>query len=108
MWDQKVQNSVFYEAFLPITTIKPSAGVTKYSKCMGSHVAYDLTVSRTVRMVRLCSNRSAPPHFSFAQDGKMSGGWEVRLSFVKFRCKVYIQHSVLLTQLCLAMYSFCY
>ena len=27
IWDQKVQNSVFYEAFLPITWIKPSAGV---------------------------------------------------------------------------------
>ena len=29
IWDQKVQNSVFYEAFLPITWIKPSAGVTR-------------------------------------------------------------------------------
>ena len=26
IWDQKVQNSVFHEAFLPITWIKPSAG----------------------------------------------------------------------------------
>ena len=39
IWGQKVQNSVFYEAFLPITCIKPSVGVTKLSKCMGSHVA---------------------------------------------------------------------
>ena len=29
IWDQKVQNSVFYEAFLLITWIKPSVGVTK-------------------------------------------------------------------------------
>ena len=27
-----------FKAFLPITWIKPSGGVTKYSKCMGSHV----------------------------------------------------------------------
>ena len=53
IWDQKVQNSVFYEAFLPITWIKPSAGVTKYSKYTGSHVARDITIPRTVRMVYL-------------------------------------------------------
>ena len=35
-WDQKMQNSVFYEAFLPITWIKSSTGVTKYSQCMVS------------------------------------------------------------------------
>ena len=27
IWDQKMQNSVFYEAFLPITWMKPSAGL---------------------------------------------------------------------------------
>ena len=43
---KRVKDSVFYEAFLPITWIKPSAGVTKYSKCMGSHVALDLLTSR--------------------------------------------------------------
>ena len=48
IWDQKVQNCVFYEAFLPITWIKPSAGVTN-----GSHVARDITMPRTVRMVCL-------------------------------------------------------
>ena len=43
-----MQNSVFYEAFLG------SAGVTKYSLCMGSHVARDITIPWTVhRMVRL-------------------------------------------------------
>ena len=56
-WDQKVQNSVFYEAFLLITWIKPSAGVTKYSKCMGSHVARDLTMPRTIGMVHLWFNK---------------------------------------------------
>ena len=29
--------------FLPITRVKPSAGVTKCSKCMGSHVARDIS-----------------------------------------------------------------
>ena len=28
----------------------------KYSKCMGSHVARDITMPRTVWMVRLCLN----------------------------------------------------
>ena len=49
-WGQKGQNSVFYEAFLPMTWIKPSTGVAKYGKCMGSHVARDITIPRTVRM----------------------------------------------------------
>ena len=35
-WDEKVQTSVFYDAFLPITWIKPRAGVTKYRKCVTS------------------------------------------------------------------------
>ena len=29
--------------FLPITRVKLSAGVTKCSKCMGSHVARDIS-----------------------------------------------------------------
>ena len=59
-WDQKVQNSVFYEAFLPITWIKPSAGVTKYRKCMGSHIVRDIMMPWTVWMVGLCINTEAP------------------------------------------------
>ena len=31
----------------------PSADVTKYSKCMGSHDASDIMIPRTVRVVRL-------------------------------------------------------
>ena len=39
-----VQNSVFYEAFYRSrhSGMKPSAGVMKYNKCMGSHVARDI------------------------------------------------------------------
>ena len=55
IWRQNIQTSVLYEAFLPITSIKSRAGVTNYSKCMRSHVARDITMSRTARMVRLCS-----------------------------------------------------
>ena len=55
IWYQNVQTSVLCEAFLPITSIKSRAGVTDYSKCMISHVARDITMPRTVRMVRLCS-----------------------------------------------------
>ena len=36
--------------------MKPSAGFIKYSKCMGSHVARDITMPRTVWMVHLCLN----------------------------------------------------
>ena len=36
--DQKVQNSLSYEAFLPITWIKPSTGVTKYDASDGGPV----------------------------------------------------------------------
>ena len=43
--------SVFYEALLPITRIKPRAGVTKYK--MRSHVARDMMMTRTVWMVCL-------------------------------------------------------
>ena len=55
IWYKNVQTSVLYEAFLPITSIKSRAGVTNYSKCMRSHVARDITMPQTVRMVRLCS-----------------------------------------------------
>ena len=55
IWHQNVQTSVLYEAFLPITLIKSRAGVTNYSKCMRSHVARDITMPRTARMVRLRS-----------------------------------------------------
>ena len=58
IWDQKVQNAVFYEAFLPITWIKSSAGFTKYSKCMGSNVARDITIPLAIRMVR-CAEMAA-------------------------------------------------
>jgi len=56
IWDQKVQTSVFYEASLTIIWIKPRAGVTKYSKCMRSHVTRDMRDKKRwkVRMVRLC------------------------------------------------------
>ena len=46
-----MKTSVFYEALLPITRIKPRAGVTKYT--MRSHVARDTTMTRTVWMVCL-------------------------------------------------------
>ena len=46
-----MKTSVFYEALLPITRIKPRAGVTKYK--MRSHVARDMTMTRTVWMVCL-------------------------------------------------------
>ena len=46
-----MKTSVFYEALLPITRIKPRAGVTKYK--MRSHVARDMTMTRTVLMVCL-------------------------------------------------------
>ena len=46
-----MKTSVFYEALLPITRIKPTAGVTKYK--MRSHVARDMTMTRTVWMVCL-------------------------------------------------------
>ena len=36
--------------------MKPSAGFMKYSKCMGSHVARDIKMPRTVWVVRLCLN----------------------------------------------------
>ena len=39
IWDQKAQNSVFYDAFLPTTWIKPA----KYSKRLGSDVPRDNT-----------------------------------------------------------------
>ena len=55
---------MFYE--VPITWIKPSAGVTKYSKCMGSHVARDITMPRTVQMVRLWFYRFAFEVFLFS------------------------------------------
>ena len=42
---------MLYEALLPITRIKPRAGVTKYK--MRSHVARDMTMTRTVWMVCL-------------------------------------------------------
>ena len=46
-----MKTSVLYEALLPITRIKPRAGVTKYK--MRSHVARDMTMTRTVWMVCL-------------------------------------------------------
>ena len=46
-----MKTSVFYETLLPITRIKPRAGVTKYK--MRSHVARDMTMTRTVWMVCL-------------------------------------------------------
>lgn len=46
-----MKTSVFYEALLPITRIKPRASVTKYK--MRSHVARDMTMTRTVWMVCL-------------------------------------------------------
>ena len=46
-----MKTSVLYEAPLPITRIKPRAGVTKYK--MRSHVARDMTMTRTVWMVCL-------------------------------------------------------
>ena len=46
-----MKTSVFYEALLLITRIKPRAGVTKYK--MRSHVARDMTMTRTVWMVCL-------------------------------------------------------
>ena len=46
-----MKTSVFYEALLPITRIKPTEGVTKYK--MRSHVARDMTMTRTVWMVCL-------------------------------------------------------
>ena len=49
-----VQNSVFYEWFLQINWIKPSVGITKYSKCMGSCVTCDITLPQTVWMVCPC------------------------------------------------------
>ena len=55
IWDQKVQNSVFYETFLPITWIKPRAGIMKYSKCVRSHVMCDIKMPRTVWLVCPCS-----------------------------------------------------
>ena len=58
IWNEKVQNTVFYEAFLPITGIKPRACVTKCSECMGSHVARDIAMPRTVRMVLLWVTKS--------------------------------------------------
>ena len=37
--------------------MKPNAGFMKYSsKCMGSHVARDIKMPRTVWVVRLCLN----------------------------------------------------
>ena len=36
--------------------MKPSAGFMIYSKCMGSHVARDIKMPRTVWVVRLCLN----------------------------------------------------
>ena len=56
IWGQKVQTSVFYEAFFPITWIKPRAGITKYKKYMRSHATCDITMPRTVWMVCLCKN----------------------------------------------------
>ena len=50
----QVQNSVFYEAFVLISKIQLSVGVTKYSKCMGSHVVHNITIPRTVWMVPQC------------------------------------------------------
>ena len=50
---KRLQNSVFYEAFLPITWIKFRAWVTKYSKCMESHVMRDIEMPGIVRMVHL-------------------------------------------------------
>ena len=46
-----MKTSVLYEALLPISRIKPRAGVTKYK--MRSHVARDMTMTRTVWMVCL-------------------------------------------------------
>ena len=46
-----MKTSVLYEALRPITRIKPRAGVTKYK--MRSHVARDMTMTRTVWMVCL-------------------------------------------------------
>ena len=56
IWGQKVQTSVFYEAFFPITWIKPRAGITKYNKYMRSLATCDITMPRTVWMVCLCKN----------------------------------------------------
>ena len=50
----KGANSVFYEWFLQINWIKPSVGITEYSKCMGSCVTCDITLPQTVWMVCLC------------------------------------------------------
>ena len=54
IWNQKMQTSVFYEALLSITWNKPRAAVTKCSKCM-RHISRDITMTRTVRIVRLLS-----------------------------------------------------
>ena len=63
---------MFYE--VPITWIKPSAGVTKYSKCMGSHVARDITMPRTVQMVRLWFYRFAFEVFFSTGFGRVFSG----------------------------------
>ena len=64
IWDQKVQNSLFYEAFLPITWIKPRAGIVKYRKRLRQHVLCDIMMPQTVWMVRLCSAVAASCFFS--------------------------------------------
>ena len=64
IWDQKVQNSLFYEVFLPITWIKPRAGIVKYRKRLRQHVLCDIMMPQTVWMVRLCSAVAASCFFS--------------------------------------------
>ena len=48
-WNQKVQNSVFYEAFVPITWIKSSAFVKKYSPMYGVTSCHAYVTSRCLR-----------------------------------------------------------
>ena len=46
--DQKMQNPVFYGAFLAISWVKPRSVVTNYSECMRSNGAYrDAYVTRS-------------------------------------------------------------
>ena len=82
--EQKGKNSVFYEAFLPITWIKPSSGVTKNSKRMRSNVACKITIPRTVRMVRLCSIPFLQRHHGAMENGDYVLVWHNVFSTVYF------------------------
>ena len=51
--------------FLPITRVKPSAGVTKCSKCMGSHVARDISSDGLPVVLVLRKKKKSFPKYSF-------------------------------------------